>query len=221
MVKDHLLQLREFLVRYPGYSEEARAYIEQEFSDAIFEYAKPEILAQIYAELGMLDDRENIYKQFSDVVLSKYPAEYNILEVGAGHFPMFAKYVDLRQQQLGTGTITAYDPNLVTRLLGKIKLYKERFTYDTPIDKYDLLVGISPCKATETMLMKAIGSKKEFFIALCGCSHFEARHEKISSTYINWEEYIIEMAFSQKSNDFEVQYELINNFPVISSKKRR
>jgi len=221
MAKDHLIQLREFLVQYPGYSKEALAYIEEEFSEAIFSYAKPEILAQIYAELGMLDDGENIYKCFSDVILSRYPAHYHMLEVGAGHFPVFAKYIDLRQQELGTGMITAYDPQLVTERLGNIKLHKKRFTYDTEIDQFDLLIGVSPCKATEMLMRQAIQKQKEFFVALCGCSHFEEQHKEITNSYVDWEEYITEVAFSQIREGFEVKYEVINQFPVLSSKKVR
>ncbi len=97
-----------------------------------------------------------------------------VLEIGGGCFPAFSKYFDefQREHNMG-GTITTYDSRLITNKLGNIKLHKENLYEDMSVQSYDLIVGIMPCDAKELIVKKATLEHKEFFIAMCGCTHYD------------------------------------------------
>jgi hypothetical protein len=60
-------------------------------------------------------------------------------------------------------------------------LHKTEFTSDTHIKEFDLLTGILPCGATESIVENACRNQKDFYIAMCGCTHFD---------YIPWGMYV-------------------------------
>lgn len=143
--KNPLELLREYLNLYQAmYFPEAIEFIEDNFEEMILDKDKTDIVNQIYAELGLLPDEYNYYLGFAKIIGEKYGFKCNILEIGAGFFPILSKYIDLYQQELGCGTITTFDTKLVTSKLGNIKLHKEAFTEDMDVSNYDLIIATMP-----------------------------------------------------------------------------
>lgn len=220
--------LREYLNLYQSmYPPEGIDFIKDNFEEMILDKDKTDIIAQIYAELGILPDESNYYLGFAKMIGERYGFNCNILEIGAGFFPILSKYIDLQQQELGCGTITAFDSCLATNKLGNIKLHKENFTEDQDVSSFDLIIATMPCDSTELIIKKAIMGQKEFFVALCGCTHFPER--RVSSPYSydyttdSYHDRVIDLALEQEEYGFEVKIETAKQFyykyPIISSKK--
>lgn len=70
-------------------------------------------------------------------------------------------------------------------------------------------------------------SQKEFFVALCGCTHFPERSISFPYSYEytmeSYHDRVIDLASEQKKDGFEVKIERVKEFyykyPIISSKK--
>lgn len=226
--QENLRKLKKFLRIFgKNYEPEIYNYIKREFLN--YRHNKTSyILLQIYALFNMLEDSENHYLQFAKMVGQKYGYDKNILEVGCGYLPMFAKYYNkLQLENNKVSKLTVYDPDIVVNKAKNIKLCKETFTPLTNIDDYDLLVGILPCEATKTIIDKAIECNKEFFIAMCGCTHFS--DEQIPwgplgpiISYDYWVDDVYELAGLQQFYGYDVNKECASfdfPYPIISSKK--
>lgn len=229
----YLNKLKDFLNKYgKSYEDDILEFINNEFYNLQDINNIPDVLMELYVEFGMVSDYENFYLGFSKMIGEKYGYDSNVLEVGGGCYPIFAKY--MREQQIyhnGHGTVTVYDPRLVTTKINDLKLYKKEFTLDTDIKKYDLLVGILPCEATRLIIEKAILNNKEFFIGMCGCTHFDLGEYHwgpfgpISRSYDEWVDIVYNGALVCKDKGYDVSKTYVKNFkfsyPVISSKKIR
>ncbi len=224
----YLKMLSHYLKIYQDkYPELAVEFIKEHFLERMPISDTTDVLKQIYALFGILDESENCYLGFSNMVGERYGWDSNILEIGGGFFPMFSKYVDESQRESGSkGTITTYDPDLIVDSLGNIKLHKENFTEEMSIESYDLLVGIMPCEATRMIIRKATQEHKEFFLAMCGCVH--SRSSFIPSALIGYDNYVDEiynLAKLQEKDGFEVtketgwQYSF--RYPIISSRRKK
>lgn len=132
----------------------------------------PDVLRQIYDEVGILEDEENLYIGFVDMLEENFDIDKNIVEVGGGVIPSLAKHISLRQKN---GTITVYDPRLSNSLDSNEQfiLKKEKFGENTKIEDFDLLIGFMPCQATEVLIKQATANRKDFMIALCEGRHNE------------------------------------------------
>jgi len=124
-------------------------------------------IREIFDELGLLPDNENIYLAFLDYIKSKCDIEdKHIIEVGGGIFPRLAKRISLEQK---SGTITVYDPRLdpEEKSTDRLILKKEKFDNDTKIGNTDLLIGLMPCKGAEYIVNQAMWHDRDFIIWLC------------------------------------------------------
>ena len=127
----------------------------------------PSIVLQLYDELGILPDDKNIYKAFLKLLDDKFDIKNkNVVEVGGGIIPRLGKRISLMQEK---GTITVYDPNLYMKneTLPNLKLIKRRFYPISNVDYDDIIVGLMPCGAVQSILKSAIRHDKDFMIALC------------------------------------------------------
>lgn len=133
----------------------------------------PDVFMQIYDAIGILPDDKNNYLKFLKLLKQRYVLEKNILEVGCGILPRLGVY--LSKQQTENGTVTVMDP-----VLGKefhhlnftgLKQKVDEFTDFSP---YDLVIGQYPCEATEITIEKACEYQKDFYLLLCGCTHFRS-----------------------------------------------
>jgi hypothetical protein len=182
-----------------------------------------DLFDEIAGALDIIKPSENYYLTISKMIGDLYSYNINILDVGAGIFPIFSKYIDDEQKKIGRGTITAMDPLIIDKKIGNIHLIKDEFTSSTNIDKYDLIVSIKPCTCTQEIITRATVSNKEFFIALCGCEPFEMFDYDYDMTREEWIGLMYYLARRQEENGFTVYMEdsLINYpYPVIFTKKK-
>ena len=174
---------KKFAMKYRHeYSETAWEYIEENFWTYVYSNTGPDILMQIYTELGIESPEGNFYKEHLKRVQERFDITGNILDIGSGRIPSFANLLAQRQLSLGKGTLTLYEPLLVDikPKHRNMTLYKEEFTSNTHIKEFDLITGIMPCEATELIIEQACRNQKHFYIAMCGCTH---------SDYVPWPMY--------------------------------
>ncbi len=157
------------------YGEAEWEYIEDNFWTYVFEPASCDILMQVYQELNIQHRTPSFYQRHLKRIKKRFDITGNILDVGSGIIPSFANMLAYEQLKLGKGTITLYEPQLLTTTpkYHNMTLHKEKFTEDTHIKEFDLITGIMPCAATESIVKAACKNRKDFYIAMCGCTHFE------------------------------------------------
>lgn len=182
------LEIEKFLETYgKGYDPRELEYIRKNWQRGLKSKFTTDILRQIYSELGFFNDSENIYIGFIEILENNFDIERDIIEVGGGRFPTLAKTIALKQHK---GTITVYDPRLVTTKseVPNMTLKKENFTMSTPIKKDQLVIAFMPCEATESTIVASGTNNTDFMIALCeGGPHgdefdyFESEEEWITS----------------------------------------
>lgn len=218
--------LNEYQEKYP---KDAIEFIKNNFLNNYDTKCDPDILIQLYANFGIIPPEENYYLNFAKMIGDKYGWNCQILEIGGGFFPAFSYHISqLQKVKQQGGSITVYDPLLVTTSLENIALHKEKFTEETDISSFDVLVGIMPCEATRLIIKKAIKDHKQFFIAMCGCTHYhddEIPHNfwgPIFPNYQDWVNTVLKLALEQEHDNFNVTIEQkskIYSYPIISSKK--
>lgn len=157
--------------------ENKDAFSEQEIKlilSNLGEYGSlPNILLQVYDELGILPDFMNPYKAFSELINKQFDIkDKNIVEIGGGTIPRLAMRLSDMQNR---GSITVYDPNLyIKKTYPNMKLIKRNFYPISNVDNADLLVGLLPCGASASILKSSIRHDKDFMIALCdSCNFYE------------------------------------------------
>ena len=157
------------------YPKEAREFIKDNFASSIRNICQADILMQINQELGVTFPIPSFYEAHVNKIMELFDIGCHITDVASGMLPAFANLIASRQLKIGKGTITLYDPELLTTepKYRNMTLHKEEFTTNTNISSSNLLVGILPCKATETIIESACTNHKDFYIAMCGCTHFK------------------------------------------------
>lgn len=166
---DTYQKVLQFLKQYPKlFSEFERTLI--------LDYAKkgvvrgdflPDLMREIYDELGLIPDDENVFSGFFDLLQKKFPLEERqVVEVGGGVIPCMGKRISLMQK---SGCITVYDPLLSLYEKGneRMKLVRRSFTPSTDVSGVDLIFGFMPCEATEVIIDVATSKEIDFMVALC------------------------------------------------------
>ena len=131
----------------------------------------------VWAGIYKHKSREDAFK---DYIVSKYNVKQykNVLDVGAGR-------VCKTSTALGNSgyNVTAIDPSirLEPKELKERKIkaiYKKPFVCDeyssgngTNIARYDLIVGLEPCEATEHIIRQSLKYDKPFDVTLCYQEH--------------------------------------------------
>ena len=149
----------------------------------------PDLVREVYDELGLLADEDNIYLGFIEMLDDIFDIkDKNIVEVGGGVIPRLGKRIASRQTE---GKITVYDPRLSVyeRDLERMHLVRDKFTKDTDVKDVDLLIGFMPCEATHLIISSATENDIDFMIALCeGGTHgdvfdyYDSSEEWLDST---------------------------------------
>lgn len=127
----------------------------------------PDLAREVYDKLNILEDEQNIYLGFIDILEKEFNyKERNIVEVGGGIFPSLANRI-AREQTIGK--IKVYDPRLskYENNKEKLTLVREKFYSDTPLGNANLLIGFMPCEATYNIIDSATRNNVDFMIALC------------------------------------------------------
>ena len=137
-------------------------------------YSIPNVVLQLYDELGILPDEINSYKAFSKLINEQFNIkDKNVVEIGGGVIPRLAKRLSLMQDR---GTVVVYDPNIYLNkaYYPNLKLIKRKFFPITNVDMADVLVGLLPCGSSSSIIKSAIKHNKDFMIALCdSCNYLE------------------------------------------------
>lgn len=158
--------LENFLQHYDGKLDiRVKKYITRHISDE--ENERISIISEIRSLCDYDNYEEDKYKNIFNELKNNYDLNCNVLEVGAGFFPVMSYYID--DYQKTNGTISAIDPNIIDKKIGNVKLIKDKFSAESYKDDYDLIFGVYPCCATKEIILSANKLKKPFLIALCGC----------------------------------------------------
>lgn len=115
-----------------------------------------------------------IYYNFFDYMTNNgFSFDGNVIEVGAGYFPTFSRYVEQYQNENKlNSTILAYDPKLIETVPSRIEYHKEEFTEETDVSGCSILVGIYPCNCTMTIVRSALKNNIPFGIVMCRCKNY-------------------------------------------------
>ncbi len=221
---------QEFVKKYKHlYCHEDWEFIEENFWTFIFGDCAPDILMQVYSEIGIEPACGSFYNKHLKNLMSNFDIRCKVFDVASGMIPSFANNLALEQLRLGKGTVTLYEPLLLTTKPKhpNMKLHMKKFTRETHIKEFDLITGIMPCGATETIIEQACRNGKDFYIAMCGCTHFEQIPWGMYVTSEMYQDYIIEKAESLlKEHDngtlvverFEDSYEI--DYPILYNRKK-
>lgn len=183
------------------------AYLEPMVGDSMFQ--------QIFVGIDALPNEANPFYQMMKRIEEEYGLDRDIIDVASGSFPALAYEIAKRKKELGIekGSITAFDPRLVTTKLDGIKLIKDKFTLATPVSKETLLVGRKPCDATEIIVRKSSIQNLEFYIQMCHCNNhvpteYKLRHKSPKGISI-MELYIEDIARSTLPKGFSFKKEKV------------
>lgn len=215
---------RKILDFLSTYGDMYPAHVKRELIKCLKEDTELEVVAdfiyQLYSHFELIPQETNRYFGLLNKLSNNYDVNCDILEIGGGFFPAFAKELSNIQQR---GSVTVYDPRLVVLNFENLRLVKNSFSHETDIDGYDLLVAICPCSATETIIEKANNEHKEFFIALCGCDHTPYAGEYYGYSYTRWENYILDKLENTLEDNAYVDVDYIDRkyeypYPVLMKK---
>lgn len=159
--------LMQFMEEYSQYFSENEKRIILSENTTSSKKLLTDVTRQVFTELGFIKDEDNIYQAFIDIIKDEFGLERNIVEIGGGVVPSLAKEIALKQN---TGTITVYDPRLISNIYSDIpnlKLKKQAVSSNTNIEQADLYIAFMPCEATQTIIDIAGKNKTDFIIAAC------------------------------------------------------
>ena len=218
---------KKFAQKYrQEYSESAWEFIEENFWMYVYSNVCPDLLMQIYTELGIESPNGNFYKEHLKRVQERFDITGNILDIGSGKIPAFANLLAYEQLRIGKGTITLYEPLLIETKpkYRNMTLYKEEFTSETHIKEFDLITGIMPCEATELVIEQACRNKKDFYVAMCGCTHFDYIPWGMYTAPEMYQDYVIsktqsllkeydngELVIEQLDDNYAIDYPILYN----------
>lgn len=220
MFQQYLKEYGEF------YSESELEFMKDNFLEIDDISMTPDILLQIYAKFGILSKRENFYLGFAKMIGEMYGWDRDILEIAGGYYPIFSKYVSDYQSKKKKGTITVIDPKLVITELENVRLCRGEFHRDLDVSDFNLLVGISPCETTLDIVQSALINKKEFFIALCGCTNLGYGSMPFMMGYNMAYKFCVDMIYDlarEQEDEFTVNKQYVKNYPypIIYSKRKK
>lgn len=201
------------------YDADAWQYIEENFWLYISDTCGPDILMQVYSELGIESPNGNFYKEHVRRIKELFDIKCNILDIASGMIPSFANSLAHEQLKLGKGTITLYEPLLISTepKFANMTLHRKDFTSRTRIKDFDLITAIMPCEATETIITQACRNQKDFYIAMCGCTHSSTDYYGCYITPTIYQEQVIEKTKSlltQYDNGTLVVERLDDNYDI-------
>ena len=223
-------QFKKFAKKYRHeYTDTAWEFIEENFWLYVYSNVCPDLLMQIYTELGIESPTGNFYKEHLKRVREHFNISGNILDIGSGKIPAFANLLAYEQLQIGKGTVTLYEPLLIeTKPKYKnMTLHKTEFTSEVHIKEFDLITAIMPCEATELVIEQACRNQKDFYIAMCGCTHFDYTPWGLYVSPKMYQDYVIsktEQLLKEYNNGELVVEQLDENFaidyPILYNRKK-
>lgn len=196
-------------------------YINSEKDDEFL----PDLIRELYDRFGMIEDENNIYVAFINLIRRFFDIEdAHIIEVGGGTFPCIGRRISLLQNR---GTITVYDPKLCMdeKENDHLTLKRETFTRDTFVGDTNLMIGFMPCKGAEALVDSATDHGIDFMVALCeGGPHgdyfdyFESEDEWIDSMFYRARRGIEEHGMGRLARTYLKKFQ--DPYPIIFNKRK-
>lgn len=196
-LEEYKLKFKAFLEEYgPLYPKELLEFIKKEFERGINHPCSVDVLMQVYQEIGVTFDMPSFYEAHLHKIMENFDIGCNVVEVAAGRIPAFANLVAKEQLKIGKGTITLYDRALlpIKPKFANMTLKQELFTTDTDIKNADLIVSTLPCAATESIIENACRNHKNFYVVMCGCTHFDLNRYHGEITPFAYQDHVINLA---------------------------
>ena len=216
---------KQFLNEYSdNYNKDALQYIKDNFWECTTSFDIPDILMQVYSGLNLYDNDIDLYFNYLNSIKSIFKLDCNILEIGGGMLPILSNKIAIEQLNIGKGTITMYDPMLAATKskYSNLKLYKHEFTSSTNIDDYDLVISIRPCDVTEDLIKRVCEEKKNFYIQMCGCTHFTIDQiRKYGLSAESYQKFIIDLAnnlLGEEVNITKIDNKFGIDYPILYKK---
>lgn len=193
--------------RLPSLIEGVRANAKMHFSGAMFESQK------------------EFASQVTDII--KNPSATNLLDVGAGHFPISSLFMAKKVKR-----VTAMDSYffLSSQALKNMNVFPLTKLFDdtTDISNYDLVVGRAPCSAIRPIVNACQKTNKPYFLYLCDCALPSAFASSKDS--LGWENMLPNIdpnihfygqyAFNLGSDSNQV-YDVLKNFTYSKQRQKR
>lgn len=185
--------------------EEFLSESEETIDDEVYDFL-------IYSKIYEKPTRENVFishlnKKYSNLKFKK------IMDVGAGRMCRLSSSL----AKLGC-QMYAIDPKIrltqkEAKSLGIKSIKQDRFLCDefangrngTNIERFDMIVGLEPCDATEHIIRQCLKYEKPFDILLCAAAHNALNGTKFNN-YKDWYEYLSsissEVKIKQDGNEY-------------------
>jgi hypothetical protein len=226
-----LKKLKRFMMLHKhNYSDHAKEFINENFLFFLNENMAPDILMQIYYATGIQPNGGPFYNAHINKIQELFGLDKNILDVASGKIPAFASQVASIQRKIGKGTITLYEPMLIHKKpkYPNMTLHKEEFDENISIKEFDLVTGILPCEATEAIIKASCKNQKDFYIAMCGCTHFEYTSPFMSVNPYVYQDYVLKLTrdlLQEYDNgelviDYLPEEEFGIDYPILYNRKK-
>jgi len=151
-----------------GFGQDEREYIlKYIYDDKCINY---DLLQQVYTVLGVLPEEYSSFKTFYDFLNKYYNLGTNVIDVASGHLPILASFIDKYQTKVGQGSIEAYDPNLLPKEMGNIKIYQDYFDEKIKINDKGLIVGMNTAEALIPSIIHANNYGVDACFLTCNCT---------------------------------------------------
>ena len=171
--------INDFIIKYGKLygKQEIKRLLDEDESAELYDSdgigGLSESLEQIYHSIGRLPSSYDPYLIILKVLLEKFDIGCNILEVASGKYPALGYDVAKKQLDLGIGTITFMDPNLIcnesNKLYKNVTPLREQFTANTDISQYDIVLANRPHNVLIDLIKSVINNDKDFLIFPCSC----------------------------------------------------
>ena len=145
--------------------------------------------------------------------------ERKVLEIASGLIPGLAYLIE---KIIKPNNISCMDPRLLNLPVRGVKQIKNKFTMETDISPYDLLIAHCPCEAFEVIVNRVLEEPKDICIQTCRCYGDEYLSDFRFRRYIIKQ--IIKLEKLQKYGYYvDTTYTplMINEAPVITLKREK
>ncbi len=180
----------------------------------------PDSCRQILSKFNILHPKYDQYKYLANRLKELGFLNGNCCEIGAGKYPQISSLI-LPVLRENKKNLTIYDPKTIPSILPDINLIRENFTLNTNIENIDTLFAHHPCKATTTIIDKAIQENKNLLIAFCGCNHSNSRIPKWIGDYWCEDVCIYYREKYGKEIEIETYPNQIEKYPIMIRKRKQ
>ena len=217
--------IEDYINKHPGIFSDFETQYILGYND--YEFLKeilPDLIREIYDELGLIQDEDNMFLGFRNLLDEVFSIkDKNIIEVGGGILPRLAYRINQIQT---SGKITVYDPRLsiYEQDTENIKFIRKLFLSTEDVKDTDIIMGLMPSRATTAIITSAVRNNKDFMIGLSDAGLFDDFSDYYPSPE-EWVDNIIRYSnrLLEREGRGKVKIKSLENyhnpFPVIYNKR--